>query len=187
MARALTVTAAERAAIEQAQAAYCRGLDRFDRANALSAFAPDAVLNYGGIYVGDAPGFMDWVWPFHTGLVLNMHRVANIFIVRNAAGELVSETYVASTLRRREGDDFIDRVGYGRYVDRWTQTATGLAIIEREYLNDAVTEMRSPGGAARAVPPADGVEDFPARRDHGDRSYRLLNDGDAPREESERQ
>ncbi len=170
-----SVSAEERNRIEQAHAAYCRGLDRFDREVALSAFTADAVLNYSGIYVGDAPGFMDWVWPFHEQLELNVHRVANVFIHRNPSGELVSEAYVTSLLRRREGDVFIDRVGYGRYIDRWAETGDGrLAIIEREYVNDLVAEMRNPAHASRAVAPVDGVPAFEAARSRDDASYRLF-------------
>lgn len=174
------VTAEERNRIEQALTAYCRGLDRFDREIALSAFAPGALLNYSGIFVGDAPGFMDWVWPFHEKLEVNVHRVANVFIDRNPSGDLVSESYVTSLLRRRDGEVFIDRVGYGRYLDRWTATDDGLAIAEREYVNDVVTELRNPSVAKRAVAPADGVPTLEPRRDHDDASYRLFTGATLP-------
>jgi hypothetical protein len=168
------VNADERNQIEQAVAAYCRGLDRFDREIALSPFAPDAVLNYSGIYVGDAPGFMDWVWPFHEKLELNIHRVANVFIERNPSGDLVSESYVTSLLRRRDRDDFVDRVGYGRYIDRWTETDRGLAIAERDYVNDVVTELKNPATGGSVAAPAEGVPALDARRGHDDPSYRLF-------------
>jgi hypothetical protein len=168
------VTAEERNQIEQAVSAYCRGLDRFDREIALSPFTADAVLNYSGIYVGDAPGFMDWVWPFHEKLELNIHRVANVFIERNPSGDLVSETYVTSMLRRRDGDEFVDRIGYGRYIDRWAETARGLAIAERDCVNDLISELRTPAGRASAVAPVAGVPALDARRGHDDPSYRLF-------------
>jgi hypothetical protein len=169
-----SVSAEERNQIEQAVAAYCRGLDRFDREVALSAFAPGAVLNYSGIYVGDAPGFMDWVWPFHEKLELNIHRVANVFIERNPSGHLVSESYVTSLLRRRDEEGFVDRVGYGRYIDRWGETDHGLAIAERDYVNDLVTELKNPATTGKVTGPAEGVPAFEARRGHDDPSYRLL-------------
>jgi hypothetical protein len=168
------VTAEERNEIEQAVAAYCRGLDRFDREIALSAFAPEAVLRYSGIYVGDAPGFMDWVWPFHERFELNVHRVANVFIDRNPSGDLVSESYVTSMLRRRDGEGYVDRVGYGRYVDRWARTGQRLAIVERDFLNDLITELKNPAVTAPAVDWADEVPALAARRDAKDASYRLL-------------
>ncbi|MGO4689710.1 nuclear transport factor 2 family protein [Glaciibacter sp. 2TAF33] len=168
------MTAEERNQIEQALTAYCRGVDRFDRVVALSAFAPAAALNYGGIYVGDAPGFMDWVWPFHEKLELNVHRVANVFIDRNPSGDLISESYVTSLLRRRDGGSYVDRVGYGRYIDRWVSIDNRLAIAEREYVNDLVTEMKTPADAARAVAPASEVLSLEAGRDQNDASYRLL-------------
>ncbi|WP_166875223.1 nuclear transport factor 2 family protein [Salinibacterium sp. ZJ450] len=168
------VTAEERNQIEQALAAYCRGLDRFDREIALWAFAPCAVLNYSGIYVGDAPGFVNWVWPFHEKLELNVHRVANVFIDRNPSGDLVSEAYVTSLLRRREGAIHVDRVGYGRYIDRWAETDGRLAIVERDYVNDLITEQENPANAARPVAPTAGVPVREPGRNRGDASYRLL-------------
>jgi hypothetical protein len=169
-----SVSAEERNQIEQAVAAYCRGLDRFDRDIALSPFTPDAVLNYSGVYVGDAPGFMDWVWPFHERLELNIHRVANVFIDRNPSGDLVSESYVTSMLRRRQDDGFVDRVGYGRYVDRWAQADHGLAIAERDYVNDLITELRCPATEGSVAARAEGVSALIARRGQDDPSYRLF-------------
>ncbi|WP_167042229.1 nuclear transport factor 2 family protein [Salinibacterium sp. ZJ454] len=174
------VTAEERNQIEQGLAAYCRGLDRFDREIALSAFAPSAVLNYSGIYVGSALGFMDWVWPFHEKLELNVHRVANVFIDRTPSGDLVSESYVTSLLRRRDGEIYVDRVGYGRYIDRWARTGDRLVIVERDYVNDLVTELKNPANAARAVAPAAGVPALEPGRDRGDASYRLFSGAAIP-------
>lgn len=176
------VTAEERSQIEQALTAYCRGLDRFDREIALSAFSPEAVLNYSGIYVGDAPGFLDWVWPFHEKLELNVHRVANVFIDRNPSGDLVSESYVTSLLRRRDGGVYVDRVGYGRYIDRWVATdGHRLTIVEREYINDLVTELKNPAVTARVVAPVDEVPVLQPSRDREDASYRLFVGADMPR------
>jgi hypothetical protein len=173
------VSAEERSQVEQALYAYCRGLDRFDREIALSAFSPEAVLNYSGIYVGDAPGFMDWVWPFHKKLELNIHRVANVFIGRNPSGHLVSEAYVTSTLRRRDGEVYIDRVGYGRYIDRWAEGHSDrLKIVERDYINDCLTEMRNPAVARPAVALVDDVPVLEGRRDREDASYRLFTGAD---------
>ena len=81
---------------------------------------------------------------------------------------------MVSTLRRREDGEFIDRSGYGRYIDRWTKTPNGAAIIEREYINDLVTEQRNPATPTRTVAPVDGVISLEARRDAGDGSYRLF-------------
>ncbi len=191
------VTAEERGQVEQALAAYCRGLDRFDREVALSAFGPEAILNYSGVFTGDAPGFMDWVWPFHEKLEFNIHRVANVFIDRNPSGHLVSETYVTSHLRRREGEVFVDRVGYGRYIDRWAEDHGGrLRIVERNYINDCLTELRTPAASLNTSsmsasvmaiivgrPAAGLVEGVPvieARRDREDASYRLFAGVDMP-------
>ena len=175
------VTVEERNQVEQALAAYCRGLDRFDREIALSAFSPNAALNYSGIYVWDAPGFMVWVWPFHEKLELNVHRIANVFIDRNRSGDLVSECYVTSTLRRREGEEYVDRVGYSRYVDRWEATdGHRLTIVERDCLNDLISELRTPAVAAPPVALVDEVLALQARRDRDDASYRLFLGLDSP-------
>jgi hypothetical protein len=168
------VTAAERNLIEQGVLAYCRGLDRFDRGLALSPFAPDAVLAYSEIYAGDAPGFMDWAWSLHATLVGHVHRVANVFIERNPSGDLVSESYVATTLRRLDGDEHLDRVAYGRYIDRWVRRGGRLVIAERDYVTDVVRETRNALEVPLAVTTEPGIDARLSTRDTADASHRLL-------------
>lgn len=169
-----SVTAEERNQICQGHYAYCRGLDRFDRELALSPFAPDAVLRYSDVYVGDAPGFMDWVWPVHEALQLHVHRVANVFIVRNPSGSLVSEAYVQVLLRKEADGEVLDTFGYGRYIDRWEERGGRLVILERDYVRDAVRTTTAPRHDMSSVrPTTEGVE-LTWARDASDASYRLM-------------
>jgi hypothetical protein len=169
------VSAEDRNQISQALYAYCRGLDRFDRDLALSPFAADARLLYSGLFDGTASQFMDWIWPIHARMVLHVHRVANIFIDRDPAGDLVSEAYVTTLLRRADGAEYVDRVGHGRYIDRWKATeGQRLTIVRRDYVNDAVSELRNSDVSAQAVSPVDDIPRLPSSRDREDSSYRMF-------------
>jgi hypothetical protein len=169
---AYDVSAEDRNQISQALYAYCRGLDRFDRDLALSPFAADARLLYSGLFDGTASQFMDWIWPIHARMALHVHRVANIFISRESSGDLVSEAYVTTLLRREDGAEYVDRVGYGRYIDRWSATdGHRMTIVRRDYVNDVVSELRNSAVTAQAVPPVDDVPRLRSSRDREDSSY----------------
>src|SRR5687767_13397746 len=50
----------DRQAILDCITAFCRGVDRMDRALILSAYHPDAIDDH-GVFVGDPEGVADWV------------------------------------------------------------------------------------------------------------------------------
>ncbi len=170
------VTADERNQISQGVYAYCRGLDRFDRELALSPFADEARLLYSGVFDGTAAEFMDWVWPIHARMVVHVHRVANVFIERNAKGDLVSESYVQVLLRVADPDDgsITDTITNGRYVDRWVERDGRLAIVERNYLRDANRVYPHEQNDIAAVRSSSVGAGLQWARDESDASYRLL-------------
>jgi SnoaL-like domain len=169
------VTAEERNQVSQGLYAYCRGLDRFDRALALSPFAADAHLVYSGLFDGTASGFMDWIWPIHARMLVHVHRVANIFIERNPSGELVSESYVQVLLRTAADDGAItDTIGNGRYVDRWAEQDGRLVIVERNYVLDAIRAYPHEQDDVSPVQPDSSTAALTWARDESDGSYRLL-------------
>jgi hypothetical protein len=172
---AYDVTAEERNQISQGLYAYCRGLDRFDRELALSPFAADAHLVYSGIFEGTAPEFMDWIWPIHARMLVHVHRVVNIFIERNPAGDLVSESYVQVLLRTVADDGSItDNIGNGRYVDRWAERDGRLVIVERDYIRDVTRAYPNEQHDISAVRPESNGAALTWARDESDASYRLL-------------
>jgi hypothetical protein len=171
-----TVSAEERNHISQGLYAYCRGLDRFDKPLALSPFVAGARFHYSELFVGDAEGFIDWVWKLHEPLSLHVHRIANIYIERTQAGELVSESYVQVLLRAEADGQITDTIGRGRYVDRWVSTEGQFLIAERDFITDAITTT-----TFQSPQPLDGhAAERPAAlacaRGPEDASYRLLAD-----------
>ncbi|WP_173922439.1 nuclear transport factor 2 family protein [Agromyces sp. Marseille-P2726] len=169
------VTAEERNQISQGLYAYCRGLDRFDRGLALSPFADDARLVYSGIFEGSPAEFMDWIWPIHARMLVHVHRVVNIFIERNPAGDLVSESYVQVLLRTTADDGTIsDNIGNGRYIDRWADQDGRLVIVERDYVRDATRAYPHEQKDLSAVRPESSGAALAWARDESDASYRLL-------------
>jgi hypothetical protein len=169
------VTAEERSQISQGLYAYCRGIDRFDRELALSPFATDAHLVYSGIFEGTASEFMDWIWPIHARMLVHVHRVVNVFIERNAAGDLVSESYVQVLLRTVADDGSVtDNIGNGRYVDRWVEQDGRLVIVERDYVRDATRAYPHEQKDMSAVRPDSNGSALSWARDESDASYRLL-------------
>jgi hypothetical protein len=170
------VTADERNQVSQGLYAYCRGLDRFDRALALSPFAAEAHLLYSGIFEGTPMQFMDWIWPIHDRMLLHVHRVANIFIERNPSDELVSESYVQVLLRTANSVDgsVTDHIGNGRYIDRWVERDDRLVIVERDYVRDATRAYPHEKSDMSAVRPESDAAALTWARDESDASYRLL-------------
>ena len=150
------VTADERNQISQGLYAYCRGLDRFDRELALSPFAAEARLVYSGIFEGTATQFMDWIWPIHARMLVHVHRVANIFIERNPAGDLVSESYVQVLLRTANSVDgaITDSIGNGRYIDRWVEQDGRLVIVERDECRTRRARIRTSRTTSRPCAPS---------------------------------
>jgi hypothetical protein len=172
---AYDVTAEERNQISQGLYAYCRGLDRFDRELALSPFAPDAHLVYSGIFEGTPSEFMDWIWPIHARMLVHVHRVVNVFIEHNPAGDLVSESYVQVLLRTVADDGSVtDTIGNGRYIDRWAEQEGRLVIVERDYVRDAARAYPYDQKDMSAVRPESNGSALTWARDESDASYRLL-------------
>jgi hypothetical protein len=115
---------------------YCRGLDRMDRALALSVWHEGSTLDYGPIFTGSGAEFVDWVWVAHEALAAHSHQITNILIDVN--GECAtSEAYVTVALRTKpDGGSIMDIVDRGRYLDRWSRRQGVWAIDHRTFVED---------------------------------------------------
>jgi hypothetical protein len=170
----LNTTAEDRHRVSQGLFSYCRGLDRFDRALALSPFDPAAHLVYTELFEGTPAQFMDWIWPIHERMPVHVHRVTNIFLERRPDGVLVSESYVHVILRTvSEDGSLVDNVGNGRYIDRWEEADGELRIVERGYVRDMSRRYPFHEGPL-AAPPQSDAPSLTWARDRSDASYRLL-------------
>ena len=148
---------ASRAEITEAIYRYCRGVDRMDRAVALSVWHPDGTADYDPWYSGDAPGLVDWLWVAHATVVAHVHQVHNVLIDIDGA-RAASEAYYTAVLRIEPSPArLVDRIVRGRYLDTWSRRAGVWAVDHRRVLQDleSVSDVRTTGrsdGAARRGP-----------------------------------
>ncbi len=102
---------------------FCKGMDRFDREQYLSAFWDDAEMA-AGPYVGDVPGCWDWAMPMHRdGQVLTHHLLLNHHVDidgDSAHSEMLLPVRRAqpSVGRRRRGNG--DARGRSLYRPAWS-------------------------------------------------------------------
>jgi SnoaL-like domain len=154
-----------RAAITEAIFRYCRGLDRMDRATALSLWHPDGGADYAPWYTGDASGLIDWLWVAHATLVSHVHQIHNVLIELDGA-RAASEAYFTAVLRIEPGPGrLVDRVVRGRYLDTWTRRDGVWGVDRRVVVQDieSVSDVRTTGTA-----------DGRSRRGPDDPSYPVL-------------
>jgi hypothetical protein len=149
---------------------YCRGLDRMDRAMALSVWHADGTADYGEIYSGTGHGFVDWVWLAHAAMATHSHQITNVLIDVYPDGDrAASEAYVTAAVRTNPQDgETIDFVARGRYLDRWSRRAGTWAIDHRQYVDDVTEVHHFPVAEV-----GDGSVSL-GRRDENDPSYALF-------------
>ena len=152
-------------AITEAIFRYCRGVDRMDRALALSVWHPGGGADYTPWYNGDAAGLVDWLWAAHATVAAHAHQIHNL-LIEVEGDHAASESYFTVVLRLERPDGrLLDRVIRGRYLDRWSRRAGVWAIDDRRVVQDleSVTEVRTTA-----------TSDGAARRGPDDPSYALL-------------
>jgi hypothetical protein len=153
---------ADRLAITEQIYRYCRSVDRLDVPLGHSVFHEDSSADIGA-YHGTGRGWIDHICKEHLRFLHHSHQVTNILIDVNGdrAG---SEAYVTATLRSRDGDKFLQRQFWARYVDEWSKRDGHWAIDKRECVIDfdGLTEMTPMSEHERS------------RRDRSDPSYTVL-------------
>ena len=122
----------DRQAIRDKIYAYCRGVDRQDRALLLSVYHPDAIDDH-GLYVGLPEAFADWAFELH-GRLQSAHQ----HIVTNHSCELDgdvahAETYWLFAAMNRDGTL---NLGGGRYIDRFERRKGEWRIAARKCVPD---------------------------------------------------
>jgi hypothetical protein len=86
-------------AITEAIYTYCRALDRMDWDLAHTVWHPDGTADYGpNMFQGTGPGFIEWVWAQHAGMMGHSHQITNILIEVDG-DRAASEAYVTAALR----------------------------------------------------------------------------------------
>jgi hypothetical protein len=139
---------------------YSRGLDRFDRELAQSAYHPDALDDHQA-YIGSGHGLVEWADRFHEEVwASHQHHLTNISIELD--GETAhTETYFIVTARKR--DSFETFLCGGRYIDRFERRDGEWRIAARVATSEWVLEDDV---AAKMIPLS-----FPVTRDRDDASW----------------
>lgn len=160
---------------------YCRGLDRMDKALALSCWHPDGTDDHAPLYAGSATGFIDWLWPVHAAMNVTRHVVSNTLIDLHADGTTAgAETCWSLLLQTPQGVQTFDIVAGGRYLDRFECIDGVWAIRHRQSVVDwnRVDPVRVTLADFAATPLIDVHNpEVPAtvpRRDAADFSYSVL-------------
>lgn len=122
-------------ALHELNAAYCRAVDRADEAAIVALFHPEARIN-GGIVNGDPRHFAreasGWV---RANAKLVFHATVNEFFV--IEGDRASgESYVVAISVTRAGQDEVDTIAGGRYLDRYERRAGAWKFAERTFVMD---------------------------------------------------
>jgi hypothetical protein len=159
---------------------YCRGIDRMDRAMALSAFHAGAVVDFGELFQGNCTDLMDRAWAVHETMLAHSHQVSNILIELDG-NRAVSESYYTAALRTLgEHESIVQLTGRGRYLDEWSCRDGRWAMDRRVVVRDfsdrrTVTDGSFAAGAVSLVD-TDGsfVTASSARRDESDPSYQFF-------------
>jgi hypothetical protein len=128
------LTLADRLAIDDVLARYCRGIDRCDAAELTNVFTPDARLDYGS---GAAPiaeviaGLMQGLGAMR----LTQHNIGNTICRINGA-RAKAETYCVAMHVLPGPDGEIELVVGGRYLDTMVKEDGIWRIAERLYIMD---------------------------------------------------
>jgi len=146
---------------------YCRALDRHDWAILDSVFWKDSILDYGEIYKGTFPGFVDLVPGLLRKFERHVHTVANaLFHVDEESAQ--SETYYRAYVQTFPPTTQI--VHSGRYLDRFERRDNVWKIAARVVTVD-FAESNAANEEARAQLNAFGT---PGRFDRADASFIAL-------------
>ena len=131
---ALTALIADRLAIGDVLARYCRGIDRCDADELRRVVSADARIDYGA---GAQPrdGAIDQLLAALRAMRMTHHSIANTII--EIEGDVArSETYVAAVHILGLPGQWIEMVVGGRYLDRFARAPDGWRIAERLYVMD---------------------------------------------------
>jgi len=162
----MTDTLAAKQAITEVLYRYCRGLDRMDRALALSVWHADGTARYEEWFDGTGAAFVDWVWRVHAEVLRHSNQITNVLIEVDG-DRAVSESYVTVCLRTKPHEGgATDIESRGRYLDRWSRRDGRWAIEHRQYVDDIMHTVAVPDDAAAAI--------TSGHRDRDDPSYAFL-------------
>ena len=144
---AITVTRireemADREAIRDCMARYCRGIDRMDAELLRSAYWPGA-MDYHTGFTGTVEEFIEWAMPRLAAMEQSVHMTGNC-LIRIEGNVAKVETYLWS-VSVVPGDNPRRVNTSGRYVDRFEKREDEWRIAERWVVHDWFEEAPNTG------------------------------------------
>ena len=129
-------------AITEALLSYARSVDRLDFDGVRAVFHEDSVVDYGTMFRGSGPGFVDFLAEVQPPMVTHTHHLSNIAISVHTAepGSTIdragSEAYVMvrSRILAEDGRP-LELIAHARYVDRWERRDGTWRVSDRRYLH----------------------------------------------------
>lgn len=135
---------ADRAAITDLIHRYSRAVDRLDAELLRSAYWPDGTDDHGA-FNGNALDYVDWVIGFVGGWISTHHDNSNVMI--DLDGDVAyGESHWTGWYRYRRGDDVVDQVSNGRYLDRYERRGDEWRIAHRTCVSDWSRSAVRPDG-----------------------------------------
>ena len=161
---------ADRLAIADTLARFCRGIDRLDEEMLRSIYWEDATDNHVG-YVGTASGFIDHILPILRMTGPTSHLVGNTIIEISGSSAKV-ESYFSCHQLISGGDasSSVLLLG-GRYLDRMEKRDDEWRISDRVLVIDWFRQYEDPMDWSAGFP---GVAIKPGSRKPEDISYQLF-------------
>jgi hypothetical protein len=148
--------------IRQTLATHSRGVDRADAELLKSAYHPDATVDY-GFFVGEAQKLAAILAAAQKTQPVTLHRTSNMWIkVRD--GHARSESYVIAYAEHRGGDEAVQRLIGGRYLDQHERRGGEWRLTHRRYVLDFNMNHES---TAACADPSVALAHFAPRGGHG--------------------
>ena len=113
---------------------YMRSIDRGDIASLRACYAPGATEEHGGIYSGDAQGYIDSIEKALTNpRLVATHTICNLLIEldESSPDDAFSEQYVLALTRVKADGTVSDALVSTRIMDNLVRLETGWAIARR--------------------------------------------------------
>ncbi|GAB4144813.1 MAG: hypothetical protein Tsb0016_14450 [Sphingomonadales bacterium] len=151
--QALSALAAKQA-IAQNLAVHSRGIDRADADLIASAYHADAQVDY-GFFNGPAAELAQILGAAQKGQPITLHRPSNLWIKLDGSDQARSEAYVIAYTETAAdtGDGRMQRLIFGRYLDRHRYRDGAWRLSHRTYVLDA--NLNWPGCYIPPAPAAD--------------------------------
>ncbi|VWX48273.1 nuclear transport factor 2 family protein [Novosphingobium sp. 9U] len=161
---------ADREAIRECLARYCRGVDRLDAEMVRSAYWPDVVDTHLS-FQGDAEEFIAWSFAAMGSMDQTQHFSGNAIIaIRDDTADV--ESYFFGFHRVNGPDGKFDLIAGGRYADTFEKRDDEWRIIRRMVITDWYRQFENSADWTHGMM---GFMIQPGGRYPDDDSYRLIN------------